>query len=225
MKTFLHLTLLIFISSIFISCGSNRSGENYYNFNDSDSIYWDGEDGTIGNWQLWEGHPIENVEKGANGSKRSILLRENWIGDDGDDYESYINGASYHLPIGNDFQSILEFDKMKKRGKKINHCFIAGVKTTTNYGERWISFNTFYDLKKYEANSQWFDVGDKSVVEFVFPLSMDEYVTQDSVWKHLRFDLNSYLQKFEPDNKIISVESFYFEGGDDYLDNIRLVSE
>ncbi len=225
MKTFLYLTLLLFTSFIFISCGSDRSGENYYSFNDSDSIYWDGEDGTIGNWQLWQGHPIENVAKGANGSKRSILLREDWIGEDGDDYESYINGASYHLPIQNDYQTILEFDKMKKRGEKINHCFIVGVKTITEYGERWISFNTFYDLRKIDASSQWFDTENGSVLEFVFPLSMNEYVTQDSVWKHLRFDLNSYLQQFEPDNKILSIESFYFEGGDDYLDNIRLVSQ
>ena len=231
MKSFFYLIgLTSLVLFTFISCGgsdrSSASKETYYSFNDSDTIYEDGEDGSISRWELRIGHPIQNVNIGANGSDRSILVRENWLrGEDGNltlnEYGDATNNAHYELPLNNDYQFILEFDKMKKIAN-ITHCFTVGVKLDTIWGERHISFNTFFDQQGSPAMEQW--ILDDTVLEMVFPLDM-AYVNEANVWRHLRFNILEYLHEFEPDNEIINMKSFYFQGGDDYLDNIRLVSE
>jgi len=218
---------MLFAILNFTSCGSDSvQEENYYSFADSDSIYETAEDGSVDNWSVFAGHPIENIKIGANGSNRSIFVRENWLrNEDGsyatNEYGFPINDAHYELSIDNNYQFILEFDKMKKEAKTM-HCFTLGVKLETEYGERHILFDPFYDKEGMEANTQW--IMDGSVKELIFPLSMD-YVNIGNVWKHLRLDLNDYLHQFEPDNNINTITAFYFQGGDDYLDNIRLVSE
>jgi hypothetical protein len=215
-----NISFLLLLLFTLTSCGRNSLDIEplNYEFNDSDSIYEDGEDGSTDRWIVKNGYPVENVNIGANGSSRSIFLRQNWYEDDNG---KIINGAHYELEIGNENQFILEFDKMKKSAKT-KHCFTVGVKLDTTQGERHISFNTFYDKEGVSANAQW--IIDDTIKEIVFPLSMD-YVKISNVWKHLRFDLVKYLHEFEPDNDINSVIAFYFQGGDDYLDNIRLVSE
>jgi hypothetical protein len=217
----------------FISCSDstrdNIDGDNPINeYSIHDTIYEDAEDGTIDRWEELNerGIPIQNVEIGANGSNRSIFLRDNWRRDNDGNYIKDENGfpindAHYELPIHNNHQFILEFDKMKKEAD-ITYCFTIGVKLDTKDGERHISFNPFYDKEDMEANAQW--ILDGSVKELVFPLSMD-YVDITNVWEHLRFDLVDYLNILDPGNEIIEVTAFYFQGGDDYLDNIQFSSE
>jgi len=222
LKIFINfISLTLFVLFTFISCGSNT-------FIDA-TVYEDAEDGSTSKWEVWEGYPIQNVEIGANGSSRSIFVEENWLrNEDGsfikDDNDFPINGAHYELPIHNNYQFILEFDKMRKAVEEteLQYCFTVGVKLNTKDGERHISFNTFYDKENIEANAQW--IIDGTVKELVFPLSMD-YVDIENVWKHLQFNLVDYLNRLDPGNEIIEVTAFYFQGGDDYLDNIRLVSE
>ncbi len=227
MKTFINtIGLVLFILFTFISCGSDSTIDTP---TDKDyTVYEDAEDGSIARWEeLGErGLPIQNIELGSNGSKRSIFLRENWRRDDDGNFTKdengfAINDAHYELPNHNNHQFILEFDKMKKEAD-ITYCFTIGVKLDTKEGERHISFNTFYDKENIEANAQW--IINDSVKELVFPLSMD-YVNITNVWKHLKFDLTEYLEKLDPGNEIYEVTAFYFQGGDDYLDNIRLSSE
>jgi len=223
LKTIINtISLIFFISFSLTSCGRN----NQPIIPADATIYEDAEDGTTQRWEVWGGYPIENVKIGANGSKHSILLRENWLRDkDGNyilDKNGYpINGAHYELQMKNDHQFILEFDKMKEKNKEVHFCFTFGVKVDTTFGKRLISFNPFYDKENMDAN---IIPADNDALELVFPLSM-QYVTDAGVWRHLRFDLVSYLHQLEPNNNIVSITAFYFEGGDDYLDNIFLVSK
>jgi hypothetical protein len=213
------INLTFFILFTFIGCGNDTI------FNDA-TIYEDAEDGSVERWKVQMGYPVKNVEIGANGSKRSILLKENWLRDKDENYildaNGYpINEAHYELQMINDHQFILEFDKMKEKNKKEHFCFTVGVKVDTIFGKRLISFNPFYD--KEDMSAEIIPV-DNNAKELVFPLSM-KYVDVTGVWKHLKFDLISYLHQLEPDNNISLVTAFYFEGGDDYLDNIQLSSK
>jgi hypothetical protein len=227
LKSFIYILGIILFT--FNSCGSGGSGNSpilNYDIPEDATIYEDAEDGSIERWEVQQGHPVQNVKIGSNGSERSIYLRENWLRDENDNYilseDGYpTNGAHYEIAMHNDNQFILEFDKMKKHDK-IKYCFTVGVKLLTDYGTRYISFNPFYDKEGMDARAQW--LLDGTVRELNFPLSMS-YVKVTNVWKHLRFNLSDYLHQFEPDNHIISVNAFYFEGGNDYLDNILLTSE
>jgi len=231
MRKLINFSVIVpFILFTLLACGSNRSADTneFYSFNDSDTIYETAEEGNTSKWLESDGLEIQNVEEGSNGSSRSILVKENWLRDENGDLKKSENGnltnlAHYELPMNNEKQFILEFDKMRKiGGNDISYCFTVGVKLDTEYGERLISFNTFFDLAKMDSMEQW--LVEDMVKEMVFPLSMN-YVNEVNTWKRLRFDLEASLHEFEPDNKINKVISFYFQGGDDYLDNIRLVSE
>jgi len=215
----LKKSIIVIILTFFISCGKDTTIINA-------TTYEDAEDGSIQRWEVQMGYPIKNVIGGANGSKRSILLKENWLRDANNEYildkNGYpINGAHYELKMINDHQFILEFDKMKEKNEEEHFCFTVGIKVDTTFGKRLISFNPFYDKENMNAE---IIPADNNAKELVFPLSM-KYVDVAGVWKHLKFDLNSYLHQLEPDNKILLVKSFYFEGGDDYLDNIQLSSK
>jgi hypothetical protein len=213
------ISLIFFISFIFTGCGNDTILKDA-------TIYEDAEDGSVERWKVQMGYPVKNVEVGANGSKRSMLFKENWLRDKDDNYvldaNGYpINAAHYELQMINDHQFILEFDKMKEKNEIEHFCFTVGVKVHTTLGKRLISFNPYYDKVHMNAN---IIPADDNAKELVFPLSM-QYVTDAGVWKHLRFDLVSYLHQLEPDNNILLVTAFYFEGGDDYLDNIQLSSK
>lgn len=216
---FYTISFILFIAFNFTACGSDnsRSTPNYYTFNDSDSIYETAEDGSVDKWQTWAGFEsydhIENVDIGANGSDRSIFIRNEWIDD-------FTNISNFKLPLNNDYQFILELDQMKKHAEN-KHCFIVGVHLDTEWGTRYISFSTYFALEMRTPSIQTYENGIK---EMNFPLDM-KYVDQTNVWQHMRFNLTDYLHQFEPGNNILNVEAFTFQGGDDYLDNIRLVSE
>lgn len=223
MKNIIY-TILFTISILFnfTACGSNKrtdniKEQNYYTFNDTDTIYETGEDNSTDRWETWAGFDsydhIQNVGFGANGSNRAIFFRKEWINE-------YTNISNFKLPLYNDYQFIVEFDHMKKEAEN-KHCFIIGIQMDTDWGTRYLSFSTFFDMKNMEPTTETYDNG---ITEMNFPLSMD-YVNDGGVWKNLRFDLANYLHQFEADNNIIAITAFTFQGGDDYLDNIRLVSE
>ncbi len=208
--------------STFAACGSDNRTDRVveldnYNIDNSDSYYETAEDGSTHRWEIKSGWEIENVEGGANDSDRSIFFRRKWSEDENGNLK---NDSHYELSLYNDYQFILELDKKKKSSNR-QYCLTIGVKVDTYEGERYLSFNTFYDKENMEADIQTLD-GD--IPEMVFPLSMD-YVNIGGIWTGLRFDLSQYLHQFEPNNEITAVTAFYFQGGDDYLDNIRLVSE
>ncbi len=235
MKIFINfLAISFFLLFTFTSCQSTENSPKYkqlnYSFNDSDTMYEDAEDGSIKRWAILQGFPIQNVAIGSNGSNRSIFLRQNWLlEDDGSftkDENGYpINAAHYELKLENKKQFIIEFDIMKKEAR-LKHSFTLGVEVDTKLGKRHISFNTYYDYIKASPIEQW--ISNNTIKEMVFPLSKDysvDYITIGNAWKHVRLDIEQYLQEYEPENEIIEMRKFYFQGGDNYLDNIRLVSQ
>ncbi len=221
----LYLFLFIIYATLFNGCGNNSRDLPYVTPEDT-TIYEDAEDGSTQRWEIIEGFDVENVDIGANGSERSILVKQNWLVDENnnyihDDNGFAINEAYYQLQINNDNQFVLHFDKMKIDNADRKYCFTVGARVATDYGIRYISFNTFYDRLKMDPDSIELDDGSK---EFTFPLSMS-YVNDTNVWRHIRLDLPKYLHKFEPNNNIQSVETFYFQGGNDYLDNIYFTTK
>jgi hypothetical protein len=220
-KQFKYILLTTFTSMLLTSCGgsldTNDGDVKAYDLNKNATVYETAEDGSTKRWTVWGGHPIENAKRGANGSNRSIFLKKDW---DLADEAHPINNANYVLSMVNDQQFILEFDKMKINGAA-KHCFTTGVTVETTDGTRHLSFNTFYDREGFQTSVQNLEDGS---TEIIFPLNMS-YVNDSDVWKHIRLDLNAYLHQQEPNNNITSTTQFYFQGGDDYLDNIRLVSK
>ncbi len=214
-------TIPLFLFSILIlaGCGGGGVSSEYAVV----KVYENGEDGSTKRWERYEKCPYdaENVEGGANGSGRSIYLRQNWVKQpDG----NYTNEAGYKLllPDGSywhdTLRTILDFDKKKHISPdEMLYCFDCGVEVKTAKGPRRLVFSTWYDKNNYPAEKKVFS----DIIEYTFPLSM-EYVEHPDVWQHLHFDLNAWLHSFEPDNNITAVEFFFFEGGDDYLDNITL---
>ncbi|MCH9812624.1 MAG: hypothetical protein K0U47_01630 [Epsilonproteobacteria bacterium] len=226
MKYIINIYTLTFIALFtFTACGGSDTTQQLIENNhtqipqDNASVYETAENGSIDKWELWSGFEIENVPDGANGSSRSIFVKANWTQDAEGNHK---NEAHYELPLAepNYSQFILEFDKKKKVSETL-HCFTVGMTVETENGKRHLSYNPFLDRENIPASRHAFDNGE---IEIVLPLSM-EYVDEAGVWKHLRLDLREALHHFEPDNDITAVTSFYFQGGDDYLDNIRLVSE
>ncbi|NPA81238.1 MAG: hypothetical protein GXO31_01380 [Epsilonproteobacteria bacterium] len=189
--------------------------------NNEPTVYEDAEDGSIERWARLsnKGH-ISNVAGGADGSARAIMLwGPFWYGGRwGEiDYKLYLN--SDHDPWNNHYQHILEFDI------KTNHswepCFYFELPLMTSQGRRVISFDTYIPHTHQQESRR--DMGD--YVQLSFGISED--YRRGRVWKHVRLDLQEYVNRFEPDNIILSVDGFVFNtrGGDYLLDNIRLVSE
>ncbi len=218
MKRSLLYTLLTTLLLSLAGCGGGVSDTYAIT-----KVYENGEDGSAARWSRYNICPYDaqNVAGGAQGSARSIFLRQNWVKQpDG----SYKNEAGYilHNADGSDWndtlRTILDFDKMKRfSADQMLYCFDCGVELDTAQGPRRLVFSTWFDKNHTPPQRKEFP----HIVEFTFPLSM-EYVQKPDVWQHLHFDLNDYLHRFEPDNTITSVRFFFFEGGDDYLDNISL---
>ncbi len=185
------------------------------------TVYEDGEDGTTEGWfRLSNTGHISNVADGAGGSARSIMLwGPYWQGGGWGEinYKLYLNDNMD--PWNNRFQHILEFDI------KTNHswepCFYFELPLRTLQGRRVISFDTYIPHTHQQESIR--DMGDYIQLSF----GISESYRWGRVWKHVRIDLQEYLNRFEPDNRILSVDGFVFNtrGGDYLLDNIRLVSE
>ncbi len=229
MWIYIHFFLLI-IS--FIGCGTPTNSistitETSNQVHNTQTIYEDAEDGSNQKWEVWEGpYDVEVVNFGANNSKHAIFLRENWHKVDG----KFISGVYYrltnkeHTLWDNSTQKVLHFDHMKQRSADGRlYCFTVSVEIDTTFGRRMISFNTFYDKQHYDAES--IDSSDTDYEkELVFPLTMS-YVNNTNKWRHLSFNIEDYLHRLEPDNDLVAINAFVFNGGDDYLDNIALASE
>jgi len=185
------------------------------------TVYEDGEDGTTERWVvLTDGGHVSNVADGAAGSARSIMLwGPYWQGGGWReiDYKLYLDANQN--PWNNRFQHILEFDL------KTNHswepCFYFELQMDSTDGKRVISFDTYIPHTHQQESIRQMD----GYVQLSFGIS--ESYRYGRVWKHIRLDLQEYMNRFEPDNVITSIDGFLFNGrGGDYkLDNIKLVSE
>ncbi len=222
----MHILKLMFflLFSLFFVTACGSSSDNNGGTTDK-TLYEDAENGLVDKWEVTLGpYEVLNVQEGAQGSSRSIFLRHDWHKENG----KMISGVSYRLtnenatPWNNTTQKVLHLDHMKKvSGDNKTYSFTISVETMTKLGKRMLSFNTYYDKMKMDPSSQSYP--DVDYIELTYPLNL-QYVKEFDTWQHIRLDLQEYLHQLEPQNEIIAINAFVFEGGDDYLDNISLAS-
>ncbi len=203
---------------IVIGCGSSVDNEidtrsvKKYNIKNNSTVYETAEDGSTKRWRTVEGpYSVQIYNMGANGSSRSILTKQNWKETAP---ERYYNEALYVMNMYNNKREFnLEFDLRTYRDLD-QPCFMVGVEVETYWGTKRILFDVFQahnNAKAYITN----------LGELSFPLSED-YRFGGQGWLHLKFNLQTYLHKFQPKNNITKVKRFFVRGGDIMLDNIRL---
>jgi hypothetical protein len=180
------------------------------------SIYEDGEDGSVARWSMQGGSTVVIKNDGFHSAK-SVYMRAYWKKVNG----VWVNTAHYqltdinHANWNNTTQKILEFEH-KTTGSP---CFIFGVYVNTLLGERVMNWSMWYERQGMDPTKIVYEDG---YTEIVYPYS--DGMRYERNWTTHRFDLDLELKKVEPNNRILSVNSFYTTGGKNY-DNIRLVSQ
>jgi len=146
----------------------------------------------------------------------------------------HANGAGaslyrYELPVNNTSQMILSMDC----GGLPNHKFEnypedrrgfiphngVGVVVKTKLGQRIMNWDSWYTHQGYGPRIN--DNGHNVFLNYPAPVEMVRgwYAPIDR-WEHFEVNLNTELQRLEPDNEIIRIVQFFTTGG--YLDNITL---
>ncbi|SFV52407.1 no hits [hydrothermal vent metagenome] len=136
-----------------------------------------------------------------------VRLRAKWVA-------GPINLSEYSLPFDtpNTTQKVLELD-VGGVGRWTPH-FYVGVSVQTINGQRNMLWDSFLNHYNVSANKQ----GDK----LSYPTYVELQRNTANSRKHFRVNLDKYLKILEPDNRVLSVTSFFATGGD--LDNIKLSS-
>ena len=197
--------------------------------NASFTLYEDAEESISDKWIHHKGDfaPI-HVTTGGFKSKGALALATEWTN------HGTINLAEYYLPLHNTTQKILEMDiggvanySLPNKGANqmgyMSHYGI-GVTIHTKKGKRkivWDSFLNHGNVEPYIQNNG------KDNVWMFFPSPVEHvrgYLNMDvAQWDHFRVDIESELQRLEPDNKVISVDFLLLTGG--FIDNIKLSSK
>ena len=183
-------------------------------------IYEDAEKNISANWRQISGSykPLR-VPNGFK-SKGALVLTPEWIDD-------FSNIAEYQLDMNNSIYKILEIDmgglkdyllpNLHDVGYIQHHS--VGVRVTTTDGKRamlWDSFFTHGNVEPFKKG-KWLSY--PSPVEHVRGYVEVGGLDIDK-WVHFRVDVEKELQKLEPNNKIISIDTFFATGG--FLDNLKL---
>jgi len=197
--------------------------------NTSFTLYEDAEESISDKWIHHKGDfaPI-HVTTGGFKSKGALALATEWTNN------GTINLAEYYLPLHNTTQKILEMDigglanySLPNKGADqmgyMSHYGI-GVTIHTKKGKRkmvWDSFLNHGNVEPYTQNNG------KDNVWMFFPSPVEHvrgYLNIDvAQWDHFRVDIESELQRLEPDNKVISIDFLLLTGG--FIDNIKLSSK
>jgi hypothetical protein len=159
-------------------------------------------------------------ERAINGfdSQGALVLVPEWI-------NKHTNIAEYHLDMNHSKQKTLEMDMGGLSKYTLPNLDIVGymphykvgVYVQTLHGKRAMIWDSFFNHGNVEAfaSGKWLSF--PSPVEHVrgyeVGLGIDE-------WVHFRVDVEKELQKLEPDNEIITIDTFFATGG--FLDNLRL---
>jgi len=186
-------------------------------------LYEDAENNISTGWRQILGHykPLR-VPNGFK-SKGALVLTPEWIDD-------YTNIAEYHLDMNNSVQQILEIDMGGLKDYRLpnlpNFGYIqhhsVGVYVHTTKGERAMLWDSFFNHGKVKPfkKGRWLNY--PSPVEHVRGYKEVGGLDIDK-WVHFRVDVEKELQKLEPDNKLLSIDTFFATGG--FLDNLKLSKE
>ncbi len=187
------------------------------------TIYEDAEENLSVAWVQKLGHykPLR-VEHGYK-SKGALVLTPEWIND-------YSNIAEYNLDMNNSSQKILEMDMGGLSSYRLPNLanvgyiqhYKVGLYVQTLHGRRAMIWDSFFNHGGVEPFSNDYGNG-KIWLSYPSPV---EHVRGYDVglaidkWVHFRVDVEEELQKLEPNNKIISIDTFFATGG--FLDNLKL---
>jgi len=136
-----------------------------------------------------------------------VRLRAKWVA-------GPTNLSEYSLPFDtpNTTQKVLELD-VGGAGRWTPHFNIGVIVQTTN-GERSMYWDSFLNHYNVSANKQG------NVLAYPTYVELQRHTSNNR--KHFRVNIDKYLKILEPNNKVLSVTSFFATGGD--LDNIKLSS-
>ena len=186
-----------------------------------ETIYEDAENSINANWVTIKGQftPQRKTPGFKNNSKAFVKLQNEWVPLGGELWE---NKSEYQLPMNNDTQKILSIDVVGD-GEQMQH-YTLGVKVTTEKGERTIQWDSFYNHENLEAKREVYPNGE-ILITFPSPVELVRgYEFSDpNLNNHFQVDIEKALRKFEPNNRIVSVDTFVATGGN--LDNIKLLSK
>jgi hypothetical protein len=183
-------------------------------------LYEDAENNISSKWRQISGtyKPIR-VPNGFH-SRGALVLTPEWV-------DNYSNIAEYQLDMNNSSQKILEMDMGGLKDYRLpnlpNKGYIqhynVGVRVETSDGNRAMLWDSFFNHGNVEPfkDGKWLSY--PSPVEHVRGYEEVGGLPIDQ-WVHFRVDVEKELQKLEPDNQVISIDSFFATGG--FLDNIKL---
>lgn len=187
----------------------------------NETVYEDAENGLSSNWITIKGNeaPTRTTPGYKNGSAAFVKLPNHWTEDENG---QWTNSAEYHLTLNDTQHTTLSVD-LAGDGTEIEH-YVLGAKITTSLGERTLLWDSFYNHENISAKSTTYDNG-KVFMVFPSPVEMVRGYEYSDVFLSENFtvDLKSALKHFEPNNEIISVDTFVATGGN--LDNIKLLSK
>jgi len=183
-------------------------------------LYEDAENNISSHWKQVSGHykPLR-VSNGFN-SKGALVLTPEWIDD-------FSNIAEYQLDMNNSTHEILEMDMGGLKDYRLPNLpdegyiqhYKVGVRVNTTDGKRAMLWDSFFNHGNVEAfkDAKWLSY--PSPVEHVRGYEEVGGLAIDK-WVHFRVDVEKELQKLEPNNKLLSIDTFFATGG--FLDNLKL---
>jgi hypothetical protein len=99
--------------------------------------------------------------------------------------------------------------------------YSVGVVVETKFGERIMDWNSWYTHQGYDPKIN--DNGQNVFLEYPSPVEMVRgWYAPTNTWVHFEVNLETELQRLEPNNRIYKITQFFTTGG--YLDNITLSS-
>ncbi len=183
-------------------------------------IYEDAENNISSNWIQILGNYKPLRVSGGFKSKGALVLTPEWIDD-------YSNIAEYHLDMNNTTHKILEMDMGGLKDYRLPNLpnfgyiqhYSVGVYVNTSNGKRAMLWDSFFNHGHVEPFKKGKWLSYPSPVEHVRGYKEVGGLDIDK-WVHFRVDVEKELQKLEPNNKIISIDTFFATGG--FLDNLKL---
>jgi len=190
------------------------------------TIYEDAEVTLSSKWVQVLGHykPVR-VAMGFH-SDGTLVLTPEWV-------DGRQNVAEYHLEMNNSKEKILEMDMGGLSSYRLPNLpdkgyiphYQVGVYVQTTNGRRamiWDSFFNHGDVKPFSD-----DYGDGNIwLSYPSPVEhvrgYEDVGLAINIWNHFRVDVEAELQKLEPNNKVIKIETFLATGG--FIDNLKLSS-
>ena len=180
--------------------------------------YENGESEISLNWIQKSGSYSPRITTNGFKSNGALVLVPEWINDN-------TNIAEYHLSMNDSTHKTLEMDMGGLSNYRLPTLNVdgymphykVGVYVQTLNGRRAMLWDSFFNHGNVEPFTDGTWLSYPSPVEHVRGYDVGLAIDK---WVHFRVDVEKELQKLEPDNEIVSIDTFFATGG--FLDNLRL---